>query len=1242
MYVYIYLNVLFVKSLVYVACVQGEIHPRVPFTSYRPLVQVTSSSTPATACEISLPRASTTGSVGAVIQSVSSSLQVLPTLLAPGPVLISGTAEKSLLLSTAKAVSATATTSIDASEHSLYEDGRHKSVASPHNGVKSTHRAAFPDVKKHLFFRNRDINSEPSDRRPYLRQVLMGLTREETLITLTERLNRLEQYIQTLAHFKTNAIRMYQNFRKRPEGMSVEDLDEQFDLEATRYHTFLLKVQHKSIDVCNVIFKRLDDDEKYSMYVTRMTTLMGKYDELRLSINKLYDAVAGGIIDDLSCADSESESEGSQSSTEDVDKNPLDPTPVIEYLAARSTSKRRHQEMSGGYSSDGTSSNMSFISNRDDVFGSLHSSQRLKSGHTESGPGVSISEPPDSLADFIVDDLDDVFHQSSTRNKSTVTSSGVSAVYKSLDAFVVAMATNSVLGMPMDFLCDDCSNPLFIMCQTGRAKADSKKGEGRRLCNDKAAADKLQGILACISDNSVRGGIDIVFSRLERLCGLDSSPVLDVPARREFFSHLHVAERIWKVHAINDAALCQAFLARCSVLEVRLLNYLYCSPEGHKDGPLESWIDMAASTKSVRKFGLFTFLRQKALWISYGLHAVLARSQEGIFRELLDSALHTTGVLVAFGMTLHCIALKDLTGLVLNLFTNSPSARTPDGGEVAWKEVRVDDMGLLAAHQQGLDILMTAINIHHVEFGDILRLCDLTCDTESDRLSTNLSELKHPKWDHFNSHMLDVQLLLLHSSSINRCVATLSSYLSSVSSIKSKGTIPRIAILSGNKTTYPVSYEGQKWLDNAYWVATIMHSYVLYSTSPIISSASTSISVIANWKRVKETTKQIYDSAALSVWMGRVSMVLCLWSDASVGYDIFQDLVTRLISEVPWSPNSSPIHQLAVTYDIPDASGDLGGLEAAGLKAFHRVKDTCRLDERDTHALLDSFFTLLGERPPDRSASKWLSSMDYGYVMISAATNLFRNGMQHIPPTSLQYRRVLKRTYQIHNVWQSGRNGSTNSTCQALILIEMVCAGRDCFGEEFLSPQLVENLTKLLMSMGDTVSSEHVLVNFNALFRLFVTEHGKAPKEGALISTIATYVHQALMAELRDAVLAVGRGHVASRANRASCVLILVLCMTLLGNVQRRAFVDADVDIISSIILWSCQAINPDFYALKPKSLTGPYIEMGLVLLAELSARLLQHSVDPNHERCVCMPSRYIEAYVLSNNKNCTVLGLKL
>ena len=1123
------------------------------------------------------------------------------------------------------------------------------------------------------YFTSRDINEEPRDVRPYLRRILADLTLEQALHVLRTRLERLAGYIGKCNVYQRNAALLLKEFRRSPRALSTGDIRKEFLNEYEKFKNFDLKVQRKAIDVTHTILRKLESKgDSNDALSARQSALIDEYSDMRREVRALHDNIERRLEADFSDADSESSDESSHASathsssaTRETRRRYqehayvsglMNNDDLVGYGSVRPATsdakgeKRRRRQlrlqpsMEPSYDSD-----LGFISDRDDIIhcddtrkARSHVPQEMRSAvrlGPQGGRGVGSSEyyySDESNDDFIEDDLPQSRGLAKARRKEvgTVAKALTTPMANSsryLHDILKAMSTQTLYGLPMDKLYDDDSLPLsFHHRPDGQVVSDTDAAKKSRDEAQSVARVRAESILAS-HDHNIIAAIDELFAQLEQLM---KSSVGSKCTRSDFVSLLHIAEYLWEYYALKSDYAFTAFLSRCCRLELSMLHYLIGSASCSSGQSLNAFLSTVVARCSQQPFGLFTLLRRKTVWITLALHRlqIVARSgaptlESDRMMEQLSRSLYITGLLLACGIVIFTDDIAVLQKQLLSVLSRRPQdpdmMQHDDGGafDGCDKTVRLREVyGVSSTAATAFDIIQCSVNLYHTQFGDITHLA-ATGDCYED--TARGSQIQLFKWDLINAHMLDVQMHFSLHGRASDCVNQLCDLISAISNLSLDSRTeeyPRLCCYLDSQPS--ASLRSQQRLDHSFWVGIVMHSFVLYSVVGGGSNVRGSgLSMAENWKVVKDITKDVCDGASLSAWLARITSLLPLWSNASAGYDLYRDLTSRLIKDVPWSA-AAVMHSRRIAPDdivqVP-TSQDMMALEGVVLECVGVVPSTTLMSK-----LMTAMFHALDDEAPAPVGGPdvLLSSFDYTSAMIPAVTAIFDHGMRNMSPKGAPFRRIKSRVCRLFTISQSAGSGSEAirkwSYGDALVLIQVLRSAFNRFGSEVdvYNQTLHDTLLKVLQGSTDTTMREELLVAFTAIFSIYLPAQtcDYTGQASLLTSKGAEYIHGVLMSYLHRSLTLVGEA-VASKTHCVACLLAVATCAFLLHGVRARGFRDEDENIVVCIYAWCCHVIGADFCADDCTAAGGACAQAALGVLHEFYSHLNKHVQAPSMSR---------------------------
>lgn len=551
----------------------------------------------------------------------------------------------------------------------------------------------------------------------------------------------------------------------------------------------------------------------------------------------------------------------------------------------------------------------------------------------------------------------------------------------------------------------DINDPIFPIPHDQFFMADSNSSIDQNH-NRVGALSLLDSLLELHQVSNEEPSTNVLISIISSLFHELSAIILDPSSWSEFLPKLFVIEIIWQQYAIRNEQVCCAIVEHCELLEHLLLSKFVISPR-------------TCSTESIN---IFTFLKRKTTWVRL---LILFQNYQQIDGADMSSRFTTLGSHVEDRIWFLLFYILFLFGDII-LHPNSTS--TP----------------LYHDLLQLLNILCSK------NFGDCSQLAQALYISNEKALGL---EIKISLWSKFNYYVLQFIPIAQHSSYdsfTSGCQITsepfhMPSFIGPINfflNARSDSSLwASIWLLTGIQSNHKLQHQLEK--ENA-----------PYAYIP------------SNWPLLKELTKDIQAFRPLLRWLNRVNCLLPLWENPSNGFDLYRELLGRLLKlELPWcSPLAlsqiEDMHALRtqVLLVVDSYQSHINNSESPLLHSATSIFSPMILLDLFSH-----FSHSIGIVPPRYILEG--ETFELGEYVLPYALSLFSKGLQGIPTDSISFKRIQNRLSTLPLLCKD-----TSSLAAPVCLVSLLKCSSDMFGPSFYTESLHHTVVNIISS--DTYTFE--------------------------------------------------------------------------------------------------------------------------------------------------------------------------
>ena len=595
--------------------------------------------------------------------------------------------------------------------------------------------------------------------------------------------------------------------------------------------------------------------------------------------------------------------------------------------------------------------------------------------------------------------------------------------------------------------------------------------------------------------------------------GNSSSP----NAHDEFLLKLFVIEVIWQQYAIRNENISHKILEFSDQLEHLLFRKI----------------------SFTNQINLFAFFRRKALWIrlmthvhtpplgagggdgngSESLRMIAAGAEEKLWSMIISFLLHS-------GTDLIISLLQCLPSHSTSLHSLPPPLLPP----------------LVS------DLLITLATLTSSTFRDSSQLASTAYLSMEE---ANKSQIKiNNLWSIVNFHLIQS---LGNLQTENSILTSLSFYERSKTpkSILSAGESSPVdaipAFLGSNLNSSSLSHHFHR-IDSSLWATILLFTLIQskQNQSPSSSSLSSSSSTIdgsrqtsligfaslpSNWPLVKELTKDLTEFSRLTDWLLRICDLLPLWDNSSNGYDLFRELLSRLVTlECPWCLPCLTISAIDLTslqteiFLITEAYQShlvdihsLTPLFTIPVDTTNTSTDTASTTNTTSFVspiLLNLFAHLcssLGMTPPRYHLPPHHEPLtEFGEDILPFALALFTKGLDKIPKHSISFKRIQNRLSTLPLLCKE-----TTSTLSAPIcLISLVKYSVNIFGSSFYTASIHQTLLNRISNEKIYCEEERCFLSWYLSLILFLPAQSQVSEAAAVAAAGTTRTSTTILPRL--------------------------------------------------------------------------------------------------------------------------------
>ena len=235
-------------------------------------------------------------------------------------------------------------------------------------------------------------------------------------------------------------------------------------------------------------------------------------------------------------------------------------------------------------------------------------------------------------------------------------------------------------------------------------------------------------------------------------------------------------------------------------------------------------------------------------------------------------------------------------------------------------------------------------------------------------------------------------------------------------------------------------------------------------------------SLPSNWQLLKELTKDVNQFYPLTDWLLKICDLLPLWDNTSNGYDLFRELLSRLVKlELPWCLPSLAIPcldiaslQTEVLLITQAYQSQLSDLHPSPLFTLNTNATDSTLFS--SPILLDLFAHLcssIGMIPPRHHLRDDDDPpREFGEDILPFALALFSKGLQGIPKASISFKRIQNRLSTLPLLCKE-----TSTLSAPICLISLVKCSVNIFESNFYTASIHQTLLNII-SNEDIYSEE--------------------------------------------------------------------------------------------------------------------------------------------------------------------------